>query len=169
MTDKIEKLATALYEASGEFDWIDAADQAKEDMRRRAAELLREMGLDDRPANLPAVTVANEGISDRALIREIAMDIGKSTVEHIELGYPAALEAVAKTARISIRNHVHNEIMSALDTTDVDAIKARIAERKLDRRRRLALYRRIRAEDRQARESAVDPTSDAAETIGGEA
>lgn len=169
MTDKIEKLATALYEASGEFDWIDAADQAKEDMRRRAAELLREMGLDDRPANLPAVAVANEGISDRALIREIAMDIGKSTVEFLEVMYPASLEAVAKIARLGIRNHIHNEIMSALDTTDVEAIKARIAERKLDRRRRLALYRRIRAEDRQTRENAAHPASYAAETIGGEA
>lgn len=89
-------------------------------------------------------TLRDEGISDRALIREIAMDIGKSTVEHIEIMYPAALQAVPKLARLSIRNHIFNEIMAALNTTDADAIKERLAERKRDRRRRLAIFRGIR-------------------------
>lgn len=40
---------------------------------------------------------------DRALVGDIAMDIDKSTVEHIECMYPAALEAVPTTARISTR------------------------------------------------------------------
>lgn len=163
MTDKIEKLATALYEASGEFDWIDAVEPAKEDMRRWAAELLQELGLNAPAAKLPAVAVANQGISDRALISEIAMDIGKSAVEHIEVMYPAALEAVPKLARLSIRNHIFNEVMAAINTTDAEAIQARLAERKRDRRRRLAIYRGIRAEGRQERRN------DAAETIGGEA
>ena len=163
MNDRLETLAAALYEASAGFHWIDAVEPAKEDMRRRAAELLQEMGLGDRPANLPAVAAANEGISDRALIREIAMDIGKSTVEHIEVMYPAALEAVPKLARISIRNHIFNEVMAAISTTDAEAIQARLAERKRDRRRRLAIYRGIRSEGRQERRD------DAAETIRGEA
>lgn len=88
------------------------------------------------------------GITDKDLIREIAMDIGKATVEHIELAYPAALEAVAKTARQSIRNTVHNEIMAALTTVDADAIRARLVERRKDRRRRLAIYRKLRGDAR---------------------
>lgn len=86
---------------------------------------------------------------DRALVGEIAMDIGKSTVEHIECMYPAALEAVPKTARISIRNHIYNEIMAALKTVDADEIRARLDERKADRRKRLAIYRKVRKETRR--------------------
>lgn len=83
--------------------------------------------------------------ADRALISEVAMDIGKSAVEHLEVMYPAALEAVPKTARLSLRNHIHNEIMAAINTVDYDEIRARINMRKKDRRLRLALYRKIRA------------------------
>lgn len=84
---------------------------------------------------------------DRELVKQIAMDIGKSTVEHIECMYPAALEAVAATARISIRNHIYNEIMAALNVVDADEIRARLNERKIDRRKRLAVYRKIRKGD----------------------
>ena len=83
---------------------------------------------------------------DRALISEIAMDIGKATVEHIETMYPAALEAVPDTARLSIRNTVCNEILSALKTVDADEIRKRLDERKAARRKALALYRGLRRE-----------------------
>lgn len=81
---------------------------------------------------------------DRQLISDVAMDIGKSTVEHMEIMYPAMLEAVTKTARLSIRNHIHNEIMAALDTIDADEIKARLVRRKADRRGLLKIYRDLR-------------------------
>ena len=83
---------------------------------------------------------------DRVLIREIAMDIGKAAVEHLEIAYPAALEAVPKTARVSLRNCIHNEIMAALETIDAGEIRARLDKRKAERRKHLAFYRKIRKE-----------------------
>jgi hypothetical protein len=91
---------------------------------------------------MPAVPRAPD--LDRALIREIAMDIGTATVEHIETMYPAMLEAVSKNARLSIRNCVHNEIMAALETIDANEIRARLQRRKADRRARLAAWRKLR-------------------------
>lgn len=83
---------------------------------------------------------------DLALVREIAMDIGKAAVEHLEIMYPAALAAVPKTARLSLRNCIHNEIMAALETIDADAIRARLDERKAARRSSLAQWRKMRSE-----------------------
>ncbi len=81
--------------------------------------------------NLPAKT-GND--ADRELISEVAMDIGKEVVHYIETMYPAALAAVSGSARLSIRNHVHNQIMAALDTIDADAIRERLKRRKAHRR-----------------------------------
>lgn len=82
--------------------------------------------------------------ADRALIREIAMDIGKSVIAHIEYGYPAMFEAVSPNARVSIRNHVHNEIMAALEVVDADEIRARLDARKAERRRTISQLRTLR-------------------------
>lgn len=82
--------------------------------------------------------------ADRELIREVAMDIGNSVIAHIEYGYPAMLAAVTPNAQISIRNHVHNEIMAALDIVDADEIRARLDRRKADRTRERKHLREMR-------------------------
>lgn len=82
--------------------------------------------------------------ADRELIREIAMDIGKEVVAHIEMMYPAMFDAVAGTAKLSIRNCVHNEIMAALEVNEASAIRDRLEARKVFRRKMLKAYRDIR-------------------------
>ena len=60
--------------------------------------------------NLPATVEFSD-----ALVRQIAMDVGKQVVAHIEYAYPDACRAVAwKSARPSIRNCTHNAIMEAV-------------------------------------------------------
>lgn len=86
--------------------------------------------------NLPAKLDA-----DRALISEVALDIGKEVVAHIEMMYPAMFKAVASSAKLSIRNCVHNQIMAALDTVDADEIRDRLERRRADRRRLLKAHR----------------------------
>lgn len=59
---------------------------------------------------LPAVVDFSE-----ALVRQIAMDVGKQVAFHIETQYPAMLDAVAaKSAALSIRNTAYNAIMEAV-------------------------------------------------------
>ena len=71
----------------------------------------------------------------RALIRAIAMDIGKEVVHHIETMYPRAAATLPSSGKLSIRNCVHNEIMAALEVTDEGQIIARINDRKVFRRK----------------------------------
>lgn len=65
-------------------------------------------------ANLPRVVDFSE-----AIVRQIAMDVGKQVVDHIEHAYPKMCEAVAwKSARTSIRNSTYNAIMAAVDAAN---------------------------------------------------
>ena len=88
-------------------------------------------------------TIPQSPIS-RDVVKEIAMDIGKEVVAHIETMYPEAIKATSSTFRLSVRNTVYNEIMAALETIDEDAIRARIEARKKWRRRNKAAWKRIR-------------------------
>lgn len=98
----------------------------------------------DPRSNLPVAEAKPAIDADRELIREIAMDIGKEVVAHIETMYPAMFEAVAGTAKLSIRNCVHNEIMAALEVNEASAIRDRLDARKVFRRKMLKAYRDIR-------------------------
>lgn len=93
----------------------------------------------------------------RDIVKEIAMDIGKSTVAYVEVQYPGAIKAVASTFRLSLRNHVYNEIMAALETTDEAEIIERLARRKKFRREQRAAWKRIRENiaEREAREACL--------------
>lgn len=59
------------------------------------------------------------------LVRQIAMDVGKQVVAHIDQSWPEVYEAVlsAKSFRLSIRNCVHNEIMNAVRAADEGRIE----------------------------------------------
>lgn len=72
---------------------------------------------------------------DRALISEVAMDIGKEVVSFLRVMYPDVYAAMNSGCRLGLRNKVHNEIMAALGTTDADEIRARLERRKAERRR----------------------------------
>lgn len=98
-------------------------------------------------SNAPLMNAENREQADRELIGEIAMDIGKSVIAHIEYGHPAMLAAVSPNVQISIRNHVHNEIMAALEVVDADEIRARLDRRKAERRRSRRVLRAIRSMD----------------------
>lgn len=100
--------------------------------------------LTDQRCQLPSLEEKPAIDADRELIREIAMDIGKEVVAHIETMYPAMFDAVASSAKISIRNCVHNEIMAALEVNEASAIRDRLAARKVFRRKMLKAYRDIR-------------------------
>jgi hypothetical protein len=81
------------------------------------------------------------GDPTKALIRAIAMDIGKEAVHHVKTMYPAAIKACPSTFPLSLRNCIHNEIIAAIEVTDEGEIIARIADRK--KRRRKGYYKKI--------------------------
>lgn len=54
--------------------------------------------------------------SERALIKQIAMDIGKQVAFHIETMYPEAVAAASSTFLLSVRNCTHNAIMCAIES-----------------------------------------------------
>lgn len=84
---------------------------------------------------------------DRQLISEVAMDIGKEMVAYLEIQYPVQFATFNSGTKLSIRNHIHNDIMAALDTVNADEIRARLDRRKKHRRDMLRRWRSIRAEE----------------------
>lgn len=80
----------------------------------------------------------------KALIRAIAMDIGKEVVHHIETMYPNAAAMLPGSGKLSVRNCVHNEIMAAIQVTDEGEIVARLHDRKAFRRKMKNAYSSIR-------------------------
>lgn len=80
----------------------------------------------------------------KAIIRAIAVDIGKDAVHHLEIMYPSAFAALPASGKTSLRNCIHNQIMAAIEVTDEGQIIARLADRKLFRRKQSASYRKMR-------------------------
>lgn len=88
-----------------------------------------------------------EGLSDKELLSAIAMDVGKELVAYIEVMYPQAIAATSSTFNLSMRNHIHNDIVAAVEAcrgADQKAILDRLEDRKDFRRRWLKAYRDIR-------------------------
>lgn len=92
--------------------------------------------------NLPA----RQEVWSKELVKAIAMDIGKETVAYVEVMYPNAIKATSSTFKLSLRNHIYNEIMAAIEVNDEGKVVARLADRKTFRRWWTAVYRKIRAE-----------------------
>lgn len=111
-------------------------DQIKKKMtgevvNRRTGET---MGRMEMTSNLPKPVEFSE-----AMIRQIAMDVGKDVVAHIEHAYPQMLQAVStKSASLSIRNATYNAIMAAVraaDQGEVEIMLKRNAEHRRTMRR----------------------------------
>lgn len=92
------------------------------------------------------IAIPEQATSDD-LIKEVAMDIGKEVVAHIEIQYPAMFDAVAETAKLSIRNCIYNEITAAIQITGEGEIKARLDRRKKFRRNQKAFWKKLRESD----------------------
>lgn len=92
----------------------------------------------------------------RDLIKEIAMDIGKDVVAHIETMYQQAIKATSSTFRLSVRNCIYNKILAALEVTDEREIIERLARHKQFRREQKAMWKRIRETDWEKRRAAKD-------------
>lgn len=90
-------------------------------------------------------SLVKAGDPTKALIRAIAMDIGKEVVHRIETMYPAAIAACFSTFKLSVRNTVHNEIMAAMEVNDEGKIIARLQDRAKFRRKINAMYKKIRS------------------------
>lgn len=82
---------------------------------------------------------------DKALISEVAMEIGKDLVAYLERMYPEVYAVMNSGCKLSIRNHVHNDIMWAIQNRSEADYRAWIAQRKADRRQLLKIYRKVRA------------------------
>jgi hypothetical protein len=98
---------------------------------------------------LPGREVAPLGSGERAswsreLIKAIAADIGADMVAYIEVQYPEAIKATSSTFKTSVRNHIYNQVMAAIEITDAAEIEAWLKERKRHRREWVAAYRKIR-------------------------
>ena len=104
---------------------------------------------------MPDLTKLPTPIS-RDLIKEIAMDIGKDVVAHIENQYPEAVKATSSTFRLSVRNSIYNKIMAALEVTDEREIGEMLARHKTHRREQKAAWKRIRETDWEKRRAAKD-------------
>lgn len=86
---------------------------------------------------------ADAGIS-RELIQAMAMQIGKDTVAYVEVMYPEAIKATSSTFKLSLRNHIYNEIISLSRLSDEATIRARLATDEKFRKEWLAQWRKIR-------------------------
>lgn len=80
----------------------------------------------------------------RALVKAIAMDIGKEVVSHAQNMYPDIFSSAPSTFVLTIRNGIYNQIMAALEVTEEGKIIARLQERKVFRRKINAMYKKIR-------------------------
>lgn len=111
----------------------------------------RRSGVDLRNVvTLPVVRVERGSAGwSRELIKAIAADIGADMVAYIEVQYPEAIKATSSTFKTSVRNHIYNQVMSAIEITDADEIEAWLKDRKKHRREWVAAYRKIRRRSSQ--------------------
>lgn len=71
---------------------------------------------------------------DKELISRVAMDIGKEMVAYIECMYPDVYDTMNSGCKLSIRNHIHNDIMAVLKFNRAETFEAWLEDRKNNRR-----------------------------------
>lgn len=90
---------------------------------------------------------ATQDIS-KALISDVAMEIGKGLVSYIEQMYPDVWDRMNSGAKLSFRNYVHNDIMSVLACRTEADYREWIERRKIHRRKLMKMVRANRTGDR---------------------
>lgn len=94
---------------------------------------------------------------DTALLKGVAMDIGKEIVAYVERMHPNAINATSGGFPLSLRNSIYNEIVAAMKVTDPVEIQSRLDRRRKQRRELKAAYRNLRETDwEHARQQASD-------------
>lgn len=93
------------------------------------------------------------------IVKAIAMDIGKELVDYVERMYPDAIEAASSTFRLSLRNHVYNDIMCMVKITDEERLKEWLDYREKFRRymRRMKKAKSTDEADRIWKQAPVNP------------
>jgi hypothetical protein len=86
----------------------------------------------------------------KALIKAIAMDIGKEVAHYIGIQYPQAISACSSSFSLSLRNCIYNEIIAAIAINDEGKIMSRLQDRKDHRRKSKAAWKIIRETDWEA-------------------
>jgi len=97
--------------------------------------------------NTPAV-VKDEPIS-RDLIKAMAMAVGKNAVAYVEVMYPEAIKATSSTFKLSLRNHINNDIMHVATLHTEADIRKWLAENEAHHKRWLAMWRKIRKDEKK--------------------
>lgn len=88
--------------------------------------------------------IAKSADPRKALVSAIAMDVGKEMVAYLEVMYPDVFERMNSGCRLSIRNHIHNDIIAAMEIVGAANHLERLKERARFRREWLAQWRNIR-------------------------
>jgi hypothetical protein len=81
---------------------------------------------------------------DKSLISDVAMEIGKEMVAYLERMYPDVYSVMNSGCKLSIRNHIHNDIMWAIQQRTEFEYREWIARRQKTRRELLKIHRKIR-------------------------
>lgn len=89
----------------------------------------------------------------KAMNSAIAMDCGKEMVAYLEVMYPDVFERMNSGCRLSIRNHIHNDIIAALEIVGTENHLERLKERARFRREWLATYRNLPSRKRKKLET----------------
>jgi hypothetical protein len=79
----------------------------------------------------------------KAMNSAIALDVGKEMVAYLEVMYPDVFDMMNSGCKLSIRNHIHNDIIAALEIVGSANHLERLKERARFRREWLATYRNL--------------------------
>jgi len=106
--------------------------------------------------NSPETPITAQAATD-ALIKAFAEDIGQDTAAYIKVMYPEAVKAASSTFLLSLRGHIHNQIVAAFKANENGEIIPQsvttdehgefidhLVQRKQWRREWLATWRKLR-------------------------
>lgn len=98
--------------------------------------------------NLPALNTpaVKSGTPTDDAIKALALAVGKNTVAYVEVMYPEAFAATSSTFRVSLRNHIYNDIMAVTKLHTEAEIREWIAANEAHHKKWLALWRKVRKE-----------------------
>ena len=98
--------------------------------------------------NLPALNTPtvppHQGDLPRDLIKAMAEAVGKSLAAYVEVMYPEAIKAASSTFKLSLKNHVYNDIMHVTTLHTEAEIRKWLADSEAHRKAWLGAYRRLR-------------------------
>lgn len=80
----------------------------------------------------------------RDVLEAMADEIGRSTVAYVEVMYPEAIKATSSTFKLSLRNHIYNDIMAATKLHTETEMRASVNDKAAFRKQWLAMWRKLR-------------------------